>query len=228
MARLLTLLAATLSFASLVLVAISMATNFWVRFDDRASDVDNPLNPLVTNDKFTGLTVQYDLDRFGLWVGCHLAQSVPQPTLSCGYIGASCFSNICWERNKEDIQCLDARVQPIDNCSAYQATRAMTIIGTLFLIMGASILVVSVCITSRELNTAGAVCTLIGGLFLMIGFAVFFDAVFNPLNEIASIAWSFVLLIIAWPLAILAGLLGITTSFTGAKQPDDQDFEESE
>lgn len=115
--------------------------------------------------------------------------------------------------------CLDARVVPIDNCAAYQATRAMTIIGTIFLIVGAAVLVVSVCINSRNLSTAGGANTFAAGFFLMIAFAVFYARIFkgNDLDTIASIGWSFILLIVAWPLAIIAGLLGCFASFSSSK-----------
>lgn len=217
-----TLVAAFLSFASLVLVAISMATNYWVRFDDRASEVSS-LNPIETNSQLTGLTLEYDLHYFGLWVGCHLERNFDKK--SCGYIGSSCYSNICWVRNKEDEVCKDARVKPVNNCSAYQATRAMAIIGTIFLIAGASILVVSIFVTSRNLLSLGALCTFIGGFFLMIAFAVFYDNIFRRLDDIASIGWSFILLIVAWPLAMLAGLSGIISTMLSPKQEAEQEYD---
>lgn len=148
--------------------------------------------------------------------------------ISCGYIGSSCYSNICWVRNEDDKKCKDSLVTPISDCAAYQATRAMTIIGTLFLIAGSSILVVSVCIASKALPTSGAICTFLGGLFLMIAFAVFYQEIFRDLREIAGIGWSYILLIVAWPLAVVAGLIGMTALFGGSKDAEEADYEESD
>lgn len=60
----------------------------------------------------------------------------------------------------------------------------------------------------------------------MIGFAVFYDNVFRPLDGIAGIGWSFVLLIIAWPFAILAGLFGIISTMLSPKQQEEEEQEE--
>lgn len=162
------------------------------------------------------------------FVSLRLSQNVNKT--SCGYIGSSCYSNVCWIRNGDDERCKDARVKPVSNCSAYQATRAMTIIGTIFLIAGASVLVVSVFVTSRSLSSSGSLCTFLGGLFLMIAFAVFYDNIVRPLNDIAGIGWSFILLIIAWPFAILAGLSGIIFTMLSPKQEvEEQDeFDDDE
>lgn len=70
MAGALTVAAAVLSFTSLVLVAIAMATNRWVAFNpDRIAET--PENPFVVGTQFEALQLEYDLDHFGLWVGCH-------------------------------------------------------------------------------------------------------------------------------------------------------------
>lgn len=105
----------------------------------------------------------------------------------------------------------------------------MLIIGALFLILGASVLLVSVCVSSRNLSTFGAVSTFFGALFLMIAFAVFFQHNYKSpnLDSIGSIGWSFILLIVSWPLAVVAALLALLASFNSSKQPQ-QDFEESE
>lgn len=71
MSKLFSVLAAFLSFVSLVLVAVSIATNYWVKLSPDTQP-QSPLNPLA-NDTFSDptLLVQYNLDYFGLWVGCH-------------------------------------------------------------------------------------------------------------------------------------------------------------
>lgn len=131
-------------------------------------------------------------------------------------------------RNGDDNRCQDDRVVAVKNCSAYQAVRAMTIIGTIFLVLGASILVVSVCVTTTKLTTTGAILTLLASLFLMIAFAVFYASIFNTNNlpEQAAIRWSFILLIVSWPLALIASLLGLASGPGKAESP--AEFDESE
>lgn len=63
-------LSSIFSFASLILVAIAIGTNFWVRVDNPRVQANTELNPPVLNDAFS---ISYDLDHLGLWVGCHRA-----------------------------------------------------------------------------------------------------------------------------------------------------------
>lgn len=50
----------------------------------------------------------------------------------------------------------------------------------------------------------------------MISFAVFYNNVFKQggLNEISDIAWSFVMLIVSWPLAVIATIMGALGAFS--------------
>lgn len=96
----------------------------------------------------------------------------------------------------------------------------MAIIGTIFLVLGSSILVVSVWVSSNSLSIAGTISTLLASVFLMIAFAVFYDRNFNYLDDIGSIGWSFILLIVAWPLAFVAFLLGIPASLQSEKRDE--------
>lgn len=221
--------AAFLSFLSLTLVAISMATNYWIRFTYPRTSPEAPLkNPFVTNTELTNLRLEYDVDYFGLWVGCHREQSFNK--ISCGFIGTSCYSTICWTRNRKEKTCQDSRIIPLANCSAYRATRALMILGTLFLIIGAAIFLVSTCVTSQNLTSCGTLITALAGLFLLIAFVVFYVVVFTQsgLNEIANIAWSFVLLIVAWPIAILSVLIGVIAACSTKSKPQllDDDFDD--
>lgn len=53
----------------------------------------------------------------------------------------------------------------------------------------------------------------------MIAFAVFIANIYrNELNEIGSIGYSFILLIVAWPLAIIAAAIGAFASIMAPKQ----------
>lgn len=219
------LISALLAFIALVLTAVSLATNHWFQFDSDRTAGSSPLNPIRSNSKLTGLTVNYDADHFGLWVGCHRDTTFSKK--SCAFIGNQCYSNVCWLRNKKDKTCLDSRFKAITNCAAYQATRVMHIFGTLALILGASLLVVSACVRSKALAASGALLTGIGSFFLMIAFAVFFKEIWKDgsLDSIGKLGWSFILLIVSWPLAFIASLLGCL----GAGQtPKNQDAFESE
>lgn len=62
----------------------------------------------------------------------------------------------------------------------------------------------------------------------MIGFSVFYNEIYNPLNDIGNIAWSFILLIVAWPLALFAGGIGMISAFSGSKGAQQAEYEESD
>lgn len=227
MANLVSALAAILSFSSLVLVAIAMATNSWVRFDyPRPNRSATSVNPIVSNSKLSGLTLTYDLDYFGLWVGCH--RELQFNKTSCAFIGSSCYSNVCWTRNGNEKVCLDAPVGALSRCTGYRVVRAFTIIGTLFLILGAAVLLVSICVTSRNLVFLGTLFTSVGALCLMIAFAVFYTDVFRggQLFEVSSLGWSFVLLIVAWPVAVVGAVIGLLGAFVTPSKG--YEFDESE
>ena len=70
---------------SLVLVAISLATSFWVRVDSPRI-VDDDLNPVLSNAELRPLIVRYDVEHFGLWVVCYKEQDGGE--VSCGYPNA--------------------------------------------------------------------------------------------------------------------------------------------
>lgn len=220
--------AAVVSFASLVLVAIAMATNSWIIFTfPRPTTSDaRSINPLVTNTDMAGLRLTYDLDYFGLWVGCHREQTYNK--ISCGFIGFTCRSNICWTRNQRDKTCKEAPIGALTNCSAFRTVRAFTIIGTISLIIGAAILLVSMCVTSRNLVWSGTGLTAMATLCLMIAFAVFYVNVFSSsgVAEQSSIGWSFIMLIVSWPLAAVGTLLGVLGALSTPSKPYDYDDSE--
>jgi PMP-22/EMP/MP20/Claudin tight junction len=215
------LLAALLAFIALLLTAISIATNHWFNFSSPRPTAA-ALNPVRTNSNLAGLVIDYDVDHFGLWVGCHKDKTFNKK--SCAYIGNKCYSNVCWLRNKKDKTCRDDRVVSIKNCAAYQATRVMASLGTLALIFGASLLVVSACVRSKPLAATGGLLTGVASFFLMIAFAVFFSRIYkNDINKLGKIGWSFVLFIISWPLAFIASLLGCAAN--AAERKDQSAFE---
>jgi PMP-22/EMP/MP20/Claudin tight junction len=219
------LCSAFIAFLALVFIAISMATNYWYIFDKRiSSSSPAALNPLRDNSKLPGVTITYDVDHFGLWVGCHRERTFGGK-LSCAFIGNKCYSNVCWIRNmnKADTTCMDNRITPLRLCAAYQVTRAFTLIGIALLILGVSLLIVSNCLASKPLSASGGLVTGIAAFILMIAFAVFFNNVFKggPLNRLGKIGWSFILFIIAWPLCYIACIMGM---FARAREGTDQAY----
>lgn len=226
MANALTITTAIISFVSLVLIAIAMATNSWVRFDFPRPASSEEVNPSVTNTELAGLRLTYDLDYFGLWVGCHREMAFNK--VSCGFISSSCTSSICWTRNTRDQTCKRERVWALSNCVAFRVVRAFTIIGTICLILGAAILLVSMCVTSRDLVWWGTVFTGLAALGLLIAFAVFYHHVFvrSGLKAVSSTGYSFIMLVVAWPLAAIAMLLGSLAALsTPSKKHDNEDSE---
>lgn len=207
-------LSSLLAFISLILVAISLATSFWVRIS--SPRIRSDLNPTRINDELGTPVVQYDIEHFGLWVACYKDKKYNET--SCGYVGNQCYADICWIKtmattndNDEDNErtCANERVKTIDNCAAYQAVRVLAILGTIFLIVGASLLMVSSCFSSRGLIGSGALLTFLASLLLMIGFAVWIAELYKQpgLDDIGKLGWSFILFIVAWPLALIASLL---------------------
>lgn len=220
--------AAVVSLVSLALIAIAMATNSWVRFDypRPQSPEASSINPPILNTDLDGLSLRYDLDYFGLWVGCHREDSFNK--ISCGFIDSFCYSRICWTRNRKDKTCKKDRVGAISNCAAYRSTRAFTVLGLIALVFGAAILLVTTCVTSRRLVWSGSILTGVSALFTMIAFVIFYMAVFREgdLDNVGTIAWSFIMLIISWPLATLAMILSIIGALSTPGKSDD--YEDSE
>lgn len=217
--------AAVISFVSLALLAIAMATNSWVKIDyPRSLSPDaSTINPPVINSALEGLILRYDLDYFGLWVGCHREDSFNK--ISCGFIDSSCYSRVCWTRDRKDETCKRDRVGAISNCAAYRSTRAFTIIGLILLVFGAAILLVTTCITSRRLIWSGSILTGLSAIFTMIAFVIFYTVVFRQgeLDEVGTIAWSFIMLIVSWPLATLAMIFSIIGALSTPGKVDDSE-----
>lgn len=231
MVNLINIFAALISFAALTLLAVAMATNWWVSFDfprpTAASSPASKLNPSVINSQLDGLIIQYDLDYFGLWVGCH--RELTFNKISCAFITTPCRSNVCWTRNDKDRTCQESVVSPLSSkCTAYRATRALTVLGTVALVVGAAIFLVSTCITSKMLVWTGTAFTALATILVMCSFAVFYGTVFRgqSLNGFASLGWSFIMLIISWPLAGLAAVIGLLAAFATPSRA--YDYDESE
>lgn len=221
--------AAILSFFSLAFLAIALATNSWVRFDNPrdTSSTSTSLNPLVTDDGLPGLRLQYDLDYFGLWVGCHREPSFK--ALSCAFISSACASSVCWTRDETERTCKASNIAAIHGkCMAFRVTRAFTIIAVITLVFGAALLLVATCVTSRPLLTAAAALNGITVLAITVAFCVFYLNVFqgSGMNSVASMSWSLIMLIVSWPLAAIATIFSVLSALATPAKP--YDYEESE
>ena len=143
--------------------------------------------------------------------------------ISCAYVNNGCTANVCWVRNNTDTTCKRAPVSSLKVCGAYQALRALTVLGTIFLVIGSALLVVAICVEARTLTAIGAAFTFLGALLLCAAFAVFLKNVFRDaaLPDIANEGWSYILTVAAWVVAVFASILGLLgASITGAKEDD--------
>lgn len=105
----------------------------------------------------------------------------------------------------------------------------MTVIGAIFLILGAAIMLVTVCVPSSRLTAAGAISTFAAAVFFIIAFAVYLQAVHKNgnMNDIGHIGWSFILLIVAWPIAIIGSVIGLHAAAKSRKEQPTE-FDDSE
>lgn len=209
-----TVTAAIISFISLALIAIALATNSWIRFDTSKEGTDdyNKFNELITNTQFHGLELQYSMVYFGLWVGCYHETFISDNEISCGFVSSRCNATICWTRNYQEKTCQEDPVQPLANrCTAFRTTRAFTILGTLFLVFGAALLLVATCMTSSRLVWSATIFNAIAFVFALLSFVVFYMGVFkaNSLSTVTNMGWSFIMLIVAAPLAFFATVFSL-------------------
>lgn len=220
--------AAILAFFSLAFVAIALATNSWTKFETPRPASSTDVNPLVINDELPGLRLQYDLDYFGLWVGCHRESSFD--AISCAFISSSCSSSVCWTRDSSERTCMPATIGAIaTSCMAFRVVRAFTILATIFLVFGAALLLVATCVTSRPLLWAASVLNFLAVICLCLSFVVFYVVVFQKsgVNGIAKLSWSFIMLVVSWPLAAIATLFSILSALATPAKPYDE-YEASE
>lgn len=234
--RAVTAAAGLLALASTVLVAVALATNWWLIFVDKrdtrvtpSGDVLNahPKNPVREDPGLTDL-VRYRADHIGVWVACFNDTSFAQ--VSCGLIDGGCRANICW-KNVETSDaganvtaaatqrtCMKKKVAPLaGKCAAFQAVRALSVIGAFLSIAGSVFLLATLCAFKKAFGGSGSACTLLGALAMMIAFAVFLGAVFNAggLSTVAKLGWSYKLLIAAWVIGILSAILASAGTAAG-------------
>lgn len=220
--------AALLALVAHVLVAVSMATNFWLVFRTGNSvpfNVVQPkLNPLLNNTELD-IEVSYRATHLGVWTAC-FEENNYGGKISCGLIDGGCSARVCWRRNITRKSCKRHKVAALtterSQCAAFQATRALAVLGVFFSILATTLLFVSLCVMARLFAAIGAVCALASAAILLIAFAVFQALIINAtfMNTVAHRGFSFVLLIAAWVIAVFAGLIGCLGAFGGGSKGD--------
>jgi hypothetical protein len=234
--RVIPIIGGVVSFTALILVAVGMATDHWVNFQ-RATI----LNPTIINPgrELAGLTpgkstaVSYNVRNYGLWVGCYLEKSLSQT--SCSYIGSKCYTDVCWTRistassSVRAQTCLDTRMVPLVNCTAYQFVRAFICMGIIIMIIGTSTQYVSMLTMNRTLAAVAGVVLFVAGIFVMIGFSIFYGQEFakNGISSISSIGYSLVLVIIAWPIMLLSGIISCCSASMGLQDNEKSNYSTS-
>lgn len=218
---------ALLGLVAHVLVAAAVATSYWLVFRDAVtgSNVVQPaLNPQLNDTGFREIVVRYNASHLGIWTACFRELDYGG-SVSCGFIDAGCRANICWVRNGTAKSCTKHKVAAlVPRCAAFQATRALSVAGLFFSILGTTLLFVSLCAMARLFAASGAACALLATVCLVIAFALFFGLIVNMdgMHFVARRGYSISLLITAWVVAFAAGLAACLGAL-GAHKDDDDD-----
>lgn len=234
--RLIPLVGGLLSCSSLILLAVGMATDHWLNFFGGTS-----LNPTILNDAlkqqvrsgtisdFT-TQIEYNVKHFGLWVGCYEERS--NATRSCAFVRLRCQTNVCWIRDSVDTRqetCKDTKMTPLTNCSAFQVVRAVICFGIFILVLGTASQIVSLLTNNRTLAAVAGMVIFLAGLIAMAGFSIFYSEEYiqNGVKSIANVGYSLLLVAIAWPLALLAGILSCCAASLGIHKYAKSDYSSS-
>lgn len=237
MAKVYPVVGAVISLVALIVLAIGASTNKWIVLDQTQED----MNPIVVNSKLgtpqsrrIGVTsstadISYSVAHFGLWFGCHKEH---RGALSCSFIRAKCFSNVCWVRQTtvdRTITCMDERVAPVRNCIAYQFVRLFVVIATVLLLLGVCTQFVSVIAIKRSLAMLAGFIVFASGLFVLMAFGIFFSEewIQGRLTSIGRIGWSFILFIVSGPLAMLGGITSCIAARQGLRHKEYSEYSAS-
>lgn len=242
MASKLTVFVALLALVSHVLVAVALATNWWLTFRPASAVVlpagaaaangsrEHPLNPLRNDSGLGDIELRYRAAHLGVWVACFRELDFGEKT-ACGFIDAKCDANVCWVRNGKERTCARNRVAALGGkCLAFQVVRAFAVVGTFCSVIGTVFLFVALCALEWEFERSGAVCTISAGMFLMVTFAVFLGAVVNAggVRPVAFPSWSYALCVAAWVIALVAGAVACAATAGPRDDKASTEFEESE
>lgn len=164
----------------------------------------------------------------GLW----LSRREDGSAVSCAYITHRCTTNVCWKRMLRetvmDTVCQRNDVGPIaPHCAAFQVTRIFACIGLALLVIATTCMASAFVATNRGFAAIGGVTSLFGALAIIIATAVFYAHQMSKssglgLHGLASIGWSFWLLMASAPLSVFAavGSCAAASVFIGAKEYD--------
>eukprot|EP00123_Amoebidium_parasiticum_P001513 comp12625_c0_seq1/m.7667 comp12625_c0_seq1/g.7667 ORF comp12625_c0_seq1/g.7667 comp12625_c0_seq1/m.7667 type:complete len:216 (-) comp12625_c0_seq1:519-1166(-) len=181
------------------LIALGTSTRVWVATSQ----------PAVYNAQ------NATLDHFGLWQACVV--STPQGDTSCAGVNYWCDMQVCGWINFWNAVCVTYPIWALDNCAAYQATRAFAIMALSFTFFGAiSLGAASGFLDSMRFGRSGGLITSIGGIFGMMAMAIFVGSIYNgtgtngqDINSVFKLDWSFGVFTAGWALCFIAGLLGL-------------------
>jgi len=249
--NLLTFVGAFLALVAHVLVAVSIATNFWLVFADQENINNNTntntnvkvvdpllpaLNPRLNDTGLSDRIVRYRGARFGIWVSCYTELDFGEE-LSCGFIDHTCHTNICWvkenvgDKSLNEKSCKSHPVSALTvngKCTSFQAVRGLAVVGTFFSILGTTLLFVSLCCDmSRLLSAVGSISTFVSAISLLVAFAVFLASIVNAQSipaDVANTGWSFALLIASWVIGIVAASTACVGAFAGSDKDDDSGY----
>lgn len=238
----LTIGVAIVALISHILIAIALATNWWLVFRP-ASEIlrpanstiangtrEHPLNPLRNDSGLGDIEIRYRASHLGVWVACFRELDFGRKT-SCGLIDGKCDANICWVRNGTQRTCARNHVAALSGkCLAFQFVRAFAVIGTFCSVIGTVFLFVALCALPWYFESAGASCTVTAALFLLVTFAIFLGSVVRAgkVSPVAFPGWSYALCIAAWVIALIAGVAGCWLTKGGPDDKVSTEFEESE
>ena len=219
--NLLTIGSAFLCLIAHVLIATSIATNYWLRFRTVSGGTMVPLNPILNDTGITDRQVRYRGRNLGIWVACYTLEQ--DNKVSCGFIDRNCNAKICWIREHENdssrnkLSCKRQSVTVLSGkCTAFQAVRGLAVAATFFSILATTFLFVSLCVMAGLFSAWGGAFAIIAAVSGLISFAVFLGAVVNAQKlapNVAWASWSYILMIAGWVIVLIAAVLAHLSAF---------------
>eukprot|EP00171_Calliarthron_tuberculosum_P011927 IDg11927t1 len=211
------------SMVAFLLFVVGTATEHWINFAKSGGSA----NPVIVNTQLavgaglvprseadTTRRVEYAASNYGLWTACYREK---KGALSCAFVGLRCGASVCWTRRSNLLKaraCQRGRVYAIPRCVAFQLARLAFLVAGVFAVFGVAVQLVAAVATSRTLAMLAGIGLFTSGLFMVVGFAVFYAEEFarGGVHAVASMGWSLWLIVFAWPLALLSGVISCCTA----------------
>lgn len=222
-----------LSFVALLLLAVGTATDHWINLTG-TKGINGPIvNTELVDSNALALDVTtritYHTKHYGLWIGCYLEQA--NQVKSCAYVNTQCKTYVCWIREEKNRvgTCMQNRVMPLTNCTAYQFVRAFVVIGVILMVLGTSTQLVSLMTFNRTLAAIAGLVVFLAGFCVMIGFSIFYNEEYatNGAREIGGVGYSLILIAFAWPAMMLSGVLSCCSASIGIRTRMKSDYSAS-